>query len=111
MKLYHICEQLKWESADNAVYAPDSLNEEGFVHLSTKEQLLKTWLTYYKNKPGLTCLVLDIPENDSSLIFDYVPARNEKLPHYYRSLPRKYIIDIQPIPEFEEDVIAFFYGL
>lgn len=95
--LYHLVSQFIFagQPADET-YAPASLFEEGFIHLSaTPEQV--TWVAnrFYADIPDLVALVIDEARLDAPLQWDETP--DGRFPHLYGALNRDAIVDIVPI--------------
>lgn len=86
MFIYHLITPEDWEVYLNrSTYSPPSLKEEGFIHCSTKEQLLNTAEVHYEGAKEL--VVLKIREKRVSPILKWEPSRDGKLfPHLYGSL-------------------------
>lgn len=87
MKVYKICAQADWlEVAQAGVYAgsPDDLRD-GFIHLSTAEQLEGTLRRHFEGRAGL--LLIAIPAERLGPALRWEPSRAGALfPHLYGSL-------------------------
>jgi len=95
--LYHLVSESDWMSFEGKdSYCPLSLESEGFIHLSTKPQLLETAELFFKDKKGLLVLKIEIPDTDLKLKWEYSPERDEEFPHYYGALSRDRIQEISP---------------
>jgi uncharacterized protein (DUF952 family) len=58
--VYHITEGASWAGARTAgEYAPSSLAVEGFIHASTREQVVETANLFYARQDGLVLLCID----------------------------------------------------
>lgn len=87
MNIYHITRQVDWDKAvKTGSYKADTLETQGFIHCSNKEQVLQTANTFYHGRSGLVLLCIN-----SSLVIPEIRYENleggEKLfPHIYGSL-------------------------
>jgi uncharacterized protein (DUF952 family) len=95
--LYHLVSQyyLDGQPADEP-YAPASLFEEGFIHLSaTPEQV--TWVAshFYAGVGDLVVLLIDETQLDAPVQWDETP--DGPFPHLYGPLNREAIVDIVPV--------------
>ena len=93
--IYHIVPAVDWVRYENEpVYEAASLQTEGFIHLSTKEQVDKTLNRYYQNVPDLLLLHVDTDKLTHEL--KYEPSTNDELfPHVYGPLNKEAIVTIQ----------------
>ena len=59
---------------------------DGYIHMSTEEQLAETLRKYYAGQPDLLMLSVDLSRFDDDLVWE--PARGGALfPHLYAPLP------------------------
>lgn len=81
--IYHIISNQEWENIKaNEFYSPESINSEGFIHFSHKDQIPGVIDRYYKNHTNLTVLVVDVNKLKSKLVYESVPATGI-FPHLY----------------------------
>ena len=90
--LFHIVtsEQLNNDS-DGRLYRPQSLAQEGFIHLSLREQVLGSANAFFKGQQGLQLLELEIPPTDLKLKWEKAVDRDELFPHYYGPIELSWI--------------------
>ena len=90
--LYHILSSNDWSEESQEDYLPQSFDEEGFIHLSTKQQLLDTANRHFRQERSL--LVLEVNPNglEKNLVFEQIGEAIEAYPHLYQSLPQKNIV-------------------
>jgi len=91
--LFHIVSRADWRAqTSGGAYHPPSLAQEGFIHLSTRVQVIETANLFFKGKTGLQLLELAIDAKDPALKWE-PPAgahsRDGLFPHYYAELPLK----------------------
>ena len=90
--IYHIVTRADWDrQADQADYEAASLQTEGFIHLSTKEQLSGVLERYYQNVPDLLLLHIDPDKLTHSLRYE-AATNNEHFPHLYGSLNKDAVV-------------------
>ncbi|MGA7192926.1 MAG: DUF952 domain-containing protein, partial [Anaerolineales bacterium] len=59
-KIYHIASREAWNAAqEQGQYSAPSLTSEGFIHCSTRTQVLSVAEKFYKGQTGLVILVID----------------------------------------------------
>jgi len=63
--------------------------EDGFIHLSIKEQVPKTAQLYYDNLPVLLLLRIKLSEIEHKVKWEWAQSRNTHFPHIYGTLSEK----------------------
>ncbi len=82
--LLHISSPDEWAAAQTAgSYRADSLDTEGFIHLSTTEQILIPANERYHGRRGLMLLVIDGTKLTSPLVFEDSYGSGIEFPHVY----------------------------
>lgn len=95
--IYHIATQADWQQAQNdAEYRVDSLAAVGFIHFSTKAQILKVANAIYRGREDLLLLSVDTDKLKAELKWeapdhpeaDQTPetTESELFPHLYGAL-------------------------
>ena len=84
--IYHLVSPKDWQKALNRkAYAPPSLQEEGFIHCSSKEQLLESAQRYFGEETEL--VVLRIPEKRVATFLKWESSfQGQAFPHLYGKL-------------------------
>jgi len=95
MMIFHITTRTAWtEAQERGEYTAPSLSVEGFIHCSTRSQILRVAENFYKGQKGLVLLVIE-PTLLSSMLRWELPfeqilpagiAEGEKFPHIYGPL-------------------------
>ena len=58
--IYHITSRVAWnEAQQRGEYRAESLTTEGFIHCSTRSQVLPVFEKFYKGQRGLLLLLID----------------------------------------------------
>ena len=81
---------------------PESLAEEGFIHLSTPEQIAQVCNERFAGRTDLLLLVVDPRALPAPLVWEDSYGAGEVFPHLYAPLPRTALIDVidyQPIDD------------
>ncbi len=88
MKLiYHITEQSTWDQSNrDGIYLPTNFMREGFIHCSTREQVLETAERYYAHDSNLVLLQIDVERLQSDLVEENLFGGTELYPHIYGPL-------------------------
>ena len=89
--VYKVCYKDEWDHANlNKFYAGSEIdNEDGFIHLSTKEQLSETVAKHFRGKKNLLIISFSTEKLQDNLKWEV--SRNGGLfPHYYGNLETKF---------------------
>ncbi|SOD97119.1 DUF952 domain-containing protein [Spirosoma fluviale] len=93
--IYHIVSAADWQQQEStSTYEAPSLQTEGFIHLSTKEQVAGTLSRYYQNVPDLLLLHVDTSKLTSELKYE-LATNNEAFPHLYGPLNKDAVVHVE----------------
>lgn len=96
--IYHVVQKSKWEAAlQQGFYDADSLANEGFIHLSTKEQVAGVLQRYHQEQNDLLLLQVDETKLTAELKYELAPSMNEMFPHLYGRLNLDAVTDVTSI--------------
>ncbi|MET8077122.1 DUF952 domain-containing protein [Streptomyces sp. NPDC005303] len=99
--IVHLTERSLWEEARaRGTYEISTrgrtLQEEGFIHCSTREQLPGTAARFFAGVPDLVLLVIDPARLDVPLKYEAPKPGAEEFPHIYGPLPVAAVVDVEP---------------
>ena len=96
-KLYHIVPADTWAKFDGEpTYEADSLQTEGFIHLSEQHQIAGVLDRYYRNVPDLLLLHIDPTKLTHELKYE-ASTNGEHFPHVYGPIDKVAVVDIEKI--------------
>jgi uncharacterized protein (DUF952 family) len=109
--LFHICRREAVALArTNGEYRADSLDREGFIHLSRAKQVLPTAAAYFAGVPDLVVLVIDPALLTARLVYEppaplptaspKATVSGELYPHCYGPIDLAAIVDVMELAEF-----------
>ena len=85
--IYHVVNKTSWQQAlQQGFYEAPSLATEGFIHLSTKDQVAGVLQRYYQNQTDLLLLQVDESKLTAELKYEIAPSVNELFPHLFGRL-------------------------
>ena len=90
--LYHILSSKDWSDESSKDYLPQSFDKDGFIHLSTEQQLLDTANRHFRQERSLRVLEVNPSGLEKNLVFEQIGEAIEAYPHLYQSLPKKNIV-------------------
>lgn len=95
--ILHICHAIDWETSQRlGEYRPASLELEGFIHFSRREQVLRVANHFYRGHQELVLLWVDPSRLSASLLWE--PVDSDTFPHLYGPLNLDAIIAVTPFP-------------
>ncbi len=102
--IYHITPRADWDDAQkNGKYEAESLREQGFIHCSKADQILRVANSFYIGQPGLVILAIDTGKLTSPLRWEPgVDLTAEVFPHIYGPVNLEAIynvLDFEPNPD------------
>ena len=84
--VFHITERSTFAAAlESGSYDPESLHSEGFIHCSTREQVLGSAARFFAGQAGLVLLCIEAARLGAAL--RYEAADGETFPHCYGAIP------------------------
>ena len=93
--IYHIATTADWEARGDT-YAPAGWREEGFVHCSTDEQLVRTANRFFAGRHDLTLLVIDTSGLTPLLVWEDTAGAGEDFPHIYGEIDSSAVVAATP---------------
>ncbi len=105
--IYHITTREAWQVAQlSGTYRAPSLAEQGFIHLSSRDQIIKVANAVYAGQPGLVLLciapdLLDAAALKYELADTTIPVghdEGELFPHLYSPLPCNAVLRVVDFP-------------
>ncbi|MDG2261729.1 MAG: DUF952 domain-containing protein [Actinomycetota bacterium] len=92
--IFHIADGQAWHQAVTAGrYIHESLDTEGFIHLSSRDQVVATTAKYYSEAVGLVLLEVDPATIDADLRWEQ-STNGELFPHLYSDLPLSSVVTV-----------------
>ena len=98
--LFHIIAESDWRVAKElGEYRPAGLANEGFIHLSKKNQILRPANLLYRGRTDLALLVIDPSSVTSDVVYEPGShGETEHFPHLYGPLNLDAVIGVVPFP-------------
>jgi uncharacterized protein (DUF952 family) len=108
--LVHLCSNDEWRAAQaGGEHRPDSLDESGFVHLSTPGQVHLPANRLYAGRTDLVLLRIDPSRLSAPVRWEPGVATDPDamlFPHLYGALPVNAVINVTPYPPDEQGRFA-----
>ena len=97
--IYHMCRRDEWQAAAaSGSYAGSSQDRaDGFIHFSTRAQIVESAARHRAGQDGLVLLCVDPVALGPALKWE--PSRSNQLfPHLYGGLPVSAVLWVKPLP-------------
>lgn len=96
--IYHITTQSAWEEAQkNGKYEADSLEKEGFIHMSHEHQIEGVLARYFQGKTALVKLFVDETKLNAEIKNELSPSLQETFPHVYGAINLDAVVDFEDL--------------
>lgn len=102
LTLFHFCSENDWTYDEKGNYSANSLNTDGYIHLSTSDEVLNTYKKYYSTSESILFVEINLAFNDPNLVFEMVETRGCEMPHYFGKINKKAVHKIYTINEIED---------
>ena len=97
--IYHMTTKQAWAAVDPAVgYQPPSLSSEGFIHLSTLDQILGTANTIYHGQQDSIILCVDESRVEAKVVYEDCYETQQDFPHIYGPLMPSAVVKVVDFP-------------
>jgi uncharacterized protein (DUF952 family) len=101
--ILHITTRPEWDSAHaEGAYRADTLSSEGFIHASTREQVLGVADARFRGRADLVLLVIDPDRVQPELRWEESEPGQPPFPHVYGPLNVDAVVDVIAFPEAPE---------
>lgn len=97
MILYHITSQADWARARmEGEYTADSLATQGFIHCSTRTQVLEVANALFGGRSDLVLLLIDASRLRAPVRYENLEGGAQLFPHLYGSLNLDAVVQVLP---------------
>jgi uncharacterized protein (DUF952 family) len=99
--IFHITTRKDWNRAQaEGIYRAESLATEGFIHCSTREQVVRTANRFFRAQKGLVLLSIDTDRVGPEIRYENSEGDGQMFPHIYGELNTTAVTRVS---EFEPD--------
>lgn len=96
--IYHVTTKSQWEEAVSiGFYEVESLQKEGFIHMSKIGQVEGVLKRYYQNVPDLVLLHVEENKLTSEMKFELSPSVNQEFPHVFGPINIDAVVKVEAI--------------
>lgn len=106
--IYHITEGETWRTGlEIGMYEPRGYGKDGFIHCSTRQQVLKVANSYYHGQSGLVLLEIDPGRVAADIRWENLEGGKELFPHVYGKLNLEAVSCVTAMPPQSDGSFAF----
>jgi uncharacterized protein (DUF952 family) len=104
--IFHITTRGAWEAArPEGSYRPEAFAAEGFIHCSTRGQVVGVADARFRGRSGLVLLCIDTERVGPEIVYENLEGGRELFPHIYGELNADAVVDVL---EFEPGADGYF---
>ncbi len=97
--IFHITAGKAWhEAAAEGIYRPEAFPIEGFIHCSTRDQVIQVADIRFHGQTGLVLLSIDTDKITAEIVYENLEGGSQLFPHIYGELNTNAVIRVA---EFE----------
>lgn len=101
-EIYHLALPGDW-AASSDEYRTSSLDDEGFIHCSTADQLADVARSFFADQNDLILLTIEPDALGETLVYEDLYELGEEFPHIYGPMPTSAVISTAPYLEHLEE--------
>ena len=97
--VYRLATAREWAGAEETGLVPlrEIDTRDGYVHLSTRAQVLETANIHFADARDLLALEIPLADIAAETKFEFAPKRGEAFPHLYAALRRAHVARAVPL--------------
>ena len=85
--IFHITKRAAWKRAQAAgAYRPEMFPVEGFIHCSTRDQVIQVADARFRGQGGLVLLSIDTDKVAPEIVYENLEGGQQQFPHIYGEL-------------------------
>lgn len=93
--IFHITTRTAWDRAQvEGLYRPEAFATEGFIHCSTRDQVIQVANIRFRRQKGLVLLSISTDRVTSAIHYENLEGGEQLFPHIYGELSPYAVVDI-----------------
>lgn len=106
--IYHITTRESWETATRTgAYEAASLATQGFIHCSSRDQVLRIADNLFRGQSGLVLLAVDDNDLPAEVRWENLEGGSEPFPHVYGPIPVASVVSVADLPTRQDGSFAW----
>lgn len=104
--IFHITTRKTWErEAAKGSYRPEAYPIDGFIHCSTRDQVVQVANARFRSQTGLVLLSIDTDKVAAEIVYENLEGGQQLFPHIYGGLNTDAVVEVI---EFEPGAEGYF---
>ena len=104
--IFHITTRVAWERAPaDGSYQPEAFPVDGFIHCSTRNQVIQVANTRFRGQAGMVLLSIGTDKVIPEIVYENLEGGQELFPHIYGRLNVDAVVEVI---EFEPGTDGYF---
>jgi uncharacterized protein (DUF952 family) len=104
--IFHITERKAWDSAAaEEIYWTETFSIEGFIHCSTRDQVIQVANIRFRGQTELVLLSIDTDRVTAEILYENLEGGKQLFPHIYGELNIDAVVQVA---EFEPGADGYF---
>jgi uncharacterized protein (DUF952 family) len=100
--IYHITRMGYYQSIQSTgSYLPETFNQDGYIHCSIKDQVIRVANSFFPNQKDLLLLEIDDSKLHEKIVYENLDGGVELFPHIYGNIPLTAISQLAAL-DFQE---------
>ncbi|GJL93197.1 DUF952 domain-containing protein [Hyphococcus sp.] len=97
--VYRLVSSAEWRIAQHSGVIPlrDIDERDGYIHLSTREQVLETAKLHFSGADDLIAIQIPLSLLGDDIKFELAPKRGDQFPHFYGALKKHHVSAVLPL--------------
>ena len=106
--IFHITKGEAWRKAEvDGTYRPEMFPVDGFIHCSTREQVLQVANIRFCGQPGLVLLKIDTDRVKAEIRYENLEGGQQMFPHIYGGLNVDAVTQVIPFTPGADGTFQF----
>jgi uncharacterized protein (DUF952 family) len=104
--IFHITTHKRWDSGvAEGSYRPEAFPVDGFIHCSTRDQVIQVANLRFRGQRGLVLLAIDTDKVTAKIVYENLEGGQQLFPHIYGELNLDAVVQVS---EFEPRADGYF---
>src|SRR5215210_5703439 len=105
--IFHITTRAAWQRATaEGTYRTPGLPDEGFIHCSTRDQVVQVANFRFRGQTGLALLAVNPDRVKAKILYEDLAGEGQKFPHIYGELNIDAVVEVAEFEPGEEGCFA-----